>query len=267
MINFITIVLAIIAIIITLYASEDIRLKAYKSEGSPLKYLFDWLDSILFNNSVKADKKARAEYTNIEFIKGEPFSIDNPLYKFLELNSPLWIEDAKVFWLDLTSVNNVSYGNNLRKELVMVSLFLVLVASFLVGMQLILLAEGNYFTFLFTFPFSVFFIYLIFKGINKISIYDNKVKQAIYTSSIAFLFTKKHIYDIREKIFYSINEIEEFIFEPTDSGEKIFLVTKKRKIILLDYPTNYKDNLVSSVDYSTVVLQLNKYLLDYKELK
>lgn len=263
MMNLITILLAIVAITMTIYASENLRKKSQENKNSLMKYLFDSLDEIFFS-STNSYNPANEEQDLDVFQKNSPFDKDNPLHDYIGFKKPLWLTDAKLFWLDLTAVNNTKYGEKLRNRLAIIKLSLIVLGAIPFALLGDSLSREAYLNLLLTLPLVLLFLYFIFNSFNKLSDYQWQVTKAIYTSNISFLFTKTHMYDMKEKTFYEIENIDKFVSESSEKEDKLFIYTSQNKILLLHYPIFYKEKLLYSIDFKDVVEQLNNILSEYK---
>lgn len=263
MMNFITLLVGIFAIIITMYASEDLREKAKKNKNSLLQFIFESLDKFFFNsidfkNNVLEEKKE----TDLE--NKTYFSLDNPLYKYLELDTPIWKTEAQIYFIDLQAINNPKYG---EKLLNMSGLLLVGITFFSMTPFLFVFLDirnGHYFEAFFHLILLSLFLFLHFKAINKIDNYLKSLRKATFNTSFNLIFTKKYLYDTRYNTFYRMKSVQRFEAECSEKEDKLFIYTDKKKSILLHYPIFYKDKLHYQLNFKEIANELNIYLKNFK---
>ena len=263
MMNFITLLMGIFAIIITMYASEDLREKAKNNKNSLLQFIFELLDKLFFN-SIDFKNNILEEKKETDLKNKAYFSLDNPLYKYLELDTPIWKTEAQIYFIDLEAINNPKYGEKLLKTsglLVMGMIFFSMIPLLFVFFNI---ENGHYFEAFFHLILLSLFLFLSFKAFDKIDSYIKSLRKATFNTNFNLIFTKKYLYDIRYETFYCMKNIQRFEAECSEKEDKLFICTDTKKSILLHYPIFYKDKLHYQLNFKEIANELNVYLSNFK---
>lgn len=257
--NLITTLLASIAILVTIYASDSLREKAELTKSSLLKTFYRYFDDLLLTPyPVSCTKRTSNEH----FLCDEA----NPAYKGLNFESPVEISNAKVLYIDLDGINNTQYVKKLL-GLTLIMLCIVLVLSLFILVKLALnFQSGNYQIGIIQVITLCLLLYLIIRSINKIVEKIDPILKLTRSSLFMIILTNKYIlvdYGNPSKL-YLLEVVNNFIGVTNEVENSLSILTTKGAVLLIKFPLHYEEVVRYQVNFETIASSLNSAL---KQLK